>query len=154
MSTRALNPNDPELLSLAEGASVETARSVACFAASTALRHNPVSDPTVLAVLEALDGSADRVALGASADIERLAERHDERYFELLEAAGGRYTPEVLQEFGKARALTSLASALSDDPRRGVIAAIYEAYVSLGDTEADAFLAHATSRLRAVDQCR
>ena len=148
MSTRALNPNDPELLALAHAASLETARSVAYFAARTAMHHHPVSDPMVLAVLEALGGSADEVALGAGADIGRLAERHEERYFKLLDAAGGRYTPEVLQEFGKARALTSLASALNQDPRRGVLDAIYEAYVALGDTEADAFLASAVGRLR------
>jgi hypothetical protein len=116
------------------------ARTVALVAVRAALAAHPSDDPPVREVLLALQSHDWNTARTRRPDIEAVAERLDEQYFQLYAAAGEESTPMVIDAFSRARAVAALRMALDPNEIMAAREAVYEAYASLGDTAGEELL--------------
>ncbi len=132
MSTR-LDSIAPELVARITGASPQQQRRIAVEAASLAVTavglHNPATEHA-LRVLRA--GGLDSQVRQA---VEQLVEQLDETAWDLQEQAeGGRAEQAAYQQaFQRARAASSLAFALADDPQAAALEGVYEAEAATTD---------------------
>jgi hypothetical protein len=150
VASAGLSPKDPELLALLNAVPPERLRSVALFAAGAALRLHPVTDAVVLKALVAVQAANWPDALACGPSVAALAEHYDALYLEQWDAADGHYTPEVIEHFGRARALMSLAAALRPHPTEGALEAVYEAYTA-HESGSEEFLTRVKDMLRSRD---
>jgi hypothetical protein len=142
----ALNPKHPELTALTQSVG-KYALYVAWFAAERALTSTPVTEPPIPSIRESLRTLDIRAALGNRKALDNLVERLEDAYWAACDA-DPRNESAVLAAFRRARAASALQAALGPNEVQAALDAVYEAYHSLPDDEADPFVDDVKAKLR------
>lgn len=142
----ALHPKHPELVALTQQAGM-FARYVAWFAAERAVASAGLSDAPVPSVLEAIRSSNIREWVRQRQAMAGLVERLEGEYWDASDALP-RDQERIALAFRRARAASALLAALGPDEVEAGLDAVYEAYHAFPETEADAFVEDAKTKLR------
>jgi len=131
----------PDLVTRLRHASSARQRAASLVAAEFAISHAQVEHRLVAKALEKVRTTG-ILTDEENAEVEVLAARLDEEYFELQEAAeqGIASADEYLRMFAKARAVTALSFAGNEDAFRAATESIYEAAATIrGDDKGELF---------------